>query len=475
MSATVALPLGEREVLEALRREAHPLTGDHRDYDPLLALVGDARIVLIGEASHGTHEFYRERARITKRLIAERGFDAVAIEGDWPDAYRVNRYVQGGRTDPHAEAALAGFRRFPTWMWRNADVLDFVGWLRAHNEGLHHGARKAGFYGLDLYSLGESMHAVIDYLDHEDPAAAARARARYECLQPYAGESAAYGQAVLLGVGEPCRRRVIEQLVELRRRAGEYLLRDGLAAEDEYFFAEQNAAVVANAEEYYRTMFSERAGSWNLRDRHMADTLDQLLAHRDRHGGTSRIVVWAHNSHVGDARATEMAARGELNIGQLMRERHGRDAVSVGFRATREPSPPPPSGAPRPSAGASGLRSPTAMKRCSTAPTSTRSSSALCPRVTAGGRCASLGCTARSVSSTGPRPSARATGSQPASPRSTTRSCIWTRPGRSSRSSAPRRGSSASHPRPIRPRSDPSTARLYTREVRGCVGRNPQS
>jgi erythromycin esterase-like protein len=331
MSATLTLPLGEREVLEALRREAHPLTGENRDYDALLALIGDARIVLLGEASHGTHEFYRERARITKRLLGEHGFEAVAIEGDWPDAYRVNRHVKGTRIEGDAEAALEGFRRFPTWMWRNADVLDFVGWLRNHNDRLPRNQRRAGFYGLDLYSLGESMHAVIDYLDHEDSEAAARARARYECLQPYAGESSAYGQAVLLGVGEPCRRRVVEQLVELRRRAGEYLLRDGLVAEDEYFFAEQNAAVVANAEEYYRTMFGDRAGSWNLRDRHMADTVDQLLAHLDRHGGTSRIVVWAHNSHVGDARATEMATRGELNIGQLMRERHGRDAVNVGF------------------------------------------------------------------------------------------------------------------------------------------------
>jgi erythromycin esterase-like protein len=331
VSTTLALPLGEREVLEALRREARPLTGDHRDYDALLALVGAARIVLLGEASHGTHEFYRERAKITKRLIAEHGFTAVAIEGDWPDAYRVNRYVQGARADPDAEAALGGFRRFPTWMWRNADALDFVGWLRAHNEGRHRRARKVGFYGLDLYSMGASIAAVIAYLDEQDPDAAARARSRYKCLQPYTADSARYGEAVLLGVGEPCRRRVIEELVELRRRAGEFLLRDGLAAEDEYFFAEQNAAVVANAEEYYRTMFVDHAGSWNLRDRHMADTLDQLLAHLDRHGGTSRVVVWAHNSHVGDARATEMATRGELNIGQLMCERHGRDAVNVGF------------------------------------------------------------------------------------------------------------------------------------------------
>jgi erythromycin esterase-like protein len=331
VATPLALPLGERAILDAIGREAHPLTGDRRDYDALMALVGDARIVLLGEASHGTHEFYRERARITKRLIAEHGFNGVAIEGDWPDAHRVGRYIRGAREDRDAEEALRGFRRFPTWMWRNSDVLDLVGWLRTHNDGLHHTARKAGFYGLDLYSLAASMQAVIAYLDEQDPEAAARARARYECLAPYAGDSAQYGQAVLLGVSEPCRRRVIEQLVELRRRAGEYLRRDGLVAEDEQFFAEQNAAVVANAEEYYRTMFGDRAGSWNLRDRHMADTLDHLLAHLDRHSGTARVVVWAHNSHVGDARATEMSQRGELNIGQLMRERHGRDAVNVGF------------------------------------------------------------------------------------------------------------------------------------------------
>ncbi|MGH2880772.1 MAG: erythromycin esterase family protein [Solirubrobacteraceae bacterium] len=318
-------------MLAALRSQAHPLTGEHRDYDALLALIGDARIVLLGEASHGTHEFYRERARITKRLIAEHGFTAVAIEGDWPDAYRVNRFVAGARTDRDAGDALGGFRRFPTWMWRNADVLDFVDWLRTHNEGRHHSARKVGFYGLDLYSLGASMEAVISYLDAQDPQAAQLARARYECLQPYAGEGAGYGEAVLLGVSEPCRRRVIGQLVELRRRAGEYLSHDGLLAEDEYFFAEQNAAVVATAEEYYRTMFGDRAGSWNQRDRHMADTLDQLLAHLDRHGGTAKAVVWAHNSHVGDARASEMAQRGEITIGQLLRERHRRDVVSVGF------------------------------------------------------------------------------------------------------------------------------------------------
>jgi erythromycin esterase-like protein len=330
----VAVPLApsreDRAGADAVRVDARPLTGDPSDYDALIAMVGDARLVLLGEASHGTHEFYRERARITKRLIAEHGFSAVAIEGDWPDAYRVNRYVRGAGGDASAEEALGGFRRFPTWMWRNADVLDFVGWLRAHNDGLGD-AEKVGFYGLDLYSLGASMEAVVRYLDERDPAAAARARRRYECLQPFSGESTSYGEAVLLGVSESCRRQALGELVELRRRAADYLRRDGMVAEDEYFFAEQNAAVVANAEEYYRTMLGDRAASWNLRDRHMADTLDELMAHLDRHDSASRVVVWEHNSHIGDARATEMAGRGELNIGQLMRERHPGDVVLVGF------------------------------------------------------------------------------------------------------------------------------------------------
>jgi erythromycin esterase-like protein len=313
--------------LAALRATARPLTGAPGDHDELVELVGDARLVLIGEATHGTHEFYRQRAVITKRLIEEKGFQAVAIEGDWPDAYRVNRYVRGAADDPDAERALAGFRRFPTWMWRNADVLDFVGWLRAHNE---RGDGAVGFYGLDLYSLYRSLEAVIDYLARVDPAAAERAKRRYACFERFE-ESQAYGYAVARGISEPCRRGVLGQLAELQRSAGDYLRRDGLAAEDEQFYAEQNARLVLNAEEYYRTMFDGAEPSWNLRDRHMADTLDRLLAHLDRRGGDTRAVVWAHNSHVGDARSTGMGARGELNIGQLARERHGRDAFLLGF------------------------------------------------------------------------------------------------------------------------------------------------
>jgi len=328
---TLALPVGESAALEALQVDAHTLGGGEHDYDALLELVGDARLVLLGEASHGSHEFYSERARITKRLIEEHAFTAVAIEGDWPDAERVNRYLHGAGKDGDAEQALRGFRRFPTWMWRNADMVDFVGWLREHNDRLAGAGRAVGLYGLDLYSMDASMQAVVAYLEEVDPPGASRARRRYECLHPYSKDSAGYGEAVLLGVSEPCRKRVLEQLVELRRSAGEYLHEDGPVAEDRYFLAEQNAIVVANSEEYYRTMFAGPAPSWNLRDRHMADTLDALQIHLSRPGEEGKIVVWEHNSHIGDARSTEMAQRGELNLGQLMRERHPRDVVLVGF------------------------------------------------------------------------------------------------------------------------------------------------
>ncbi len=315
---------------EALSREAHPLTGSANDYDPLLELIGDASLVLLGEASHGTHEFYRERAVITRRLIEEKGFKGVAVEADWPDAYRVNRYVRGAREDADAEEALRGFQRFPTWMWRNAEVLDFVGWLRAHNERTDP-SDGAGFYGLDLYSLYTSVEEVIAYLGTIDPPAAGRARERYACFEHFGGESHEYGRAVSLGISESCRRGVVEQLLELHRNSVGYLRRDGLAAEDDQFYAEQNARLVTNAEEYYRTMFSAHVSSWNLRDTHMADTLDRLLAHLERHGERAKLVVWEHNSHVGDARRTEMGERGELNLGQLTRSRHPGTTTLVGF------------------------------------------------------------------------------------------------------------------------------------------------
>ncbi|WP_374157486.1 erythromycin esterase family protein [Mycobacterium sp. G7A2] len=303
--------------------------------EALEEIIGDARVVLIGESSHGTAEFYRARAEITKWLIEEKDFCAVAAEADWPDAYRVNRYVRGLGHDASPEEALRGFERFPAWMWRNTVVRDFVDWLHAHNSRQRgEGRRQTGFYGLDLYSLHRSMREVIDYLDTMDPVAAARARQRYACFDhTSADDGQTYGYAAAFGAGLSCEREAIEQLVELQRNAVEYARRDGLLAEDELFYAQQNAQTVRNAEGYYRAMFGARVTSWNLRDRHMAQTLDALLAHLDRHQDAppARIVVWAHNSHVGDARATEVGADGQLTLGQLAREHHGSAVRLIGF------------------------------------------------------------------------------------------------------------------------------------------------
>jgi erythromycin esterase-like protein len=294
-------------------------------------LIGDARFVLIGEASHGTHEFYQQRAEITKRLIQEKGFTAVAVEADWPDAYRVNRYVRGIGDDTTSADALAGFDRFPAWMWRNTEVVNFIDWLREYNNALPQNATKAGFYGLDLYSLHTSVEAVLSYLDKIDPEAAKRARYRYSCFEHFGEDTQGYGYAASFGLTESCQKKVINELLELQHRAGEYALADGQEAEDEYFYAEQNARLIKNAEEYYRSMFRGRVSSWNLRDRHMAETLDHLVTHLDKQRNRTKVVLWAHNSHLGDARATDMGDAGELNVGQLVRERYGRDAVLVGL------------------------------------------------------------------------------------------------------------------------------------------------
>ncbi len=318
------------DVVDVVRGRAIPLKGDPLQYDALVDAIGDARIVLLGEATHGTHEFYRERAFITRRLIVEKGFAGVAVEADWPDAYRVNRYVRGVGTDEDAVESLGDFGRFPTWMWRNADVLDFVGWLRTHNAAQPVEAR-AGFYGLDLYSLRTSMQAVLAYLDKVDPDAARRARTRYGCFDQFGEEMQEYGYAAAAGLHPTCEREVVSQLLDLHHRRVEYASRDGRVARDEFFFAEQNARLVKNAEQYYRAMFAGRAESWNLRDRHMTDTLRELVAFLDRSRPGARMVVWAHNSHLGDARATEMGEGGELNVGQLVREEYGARAVLVGF------------------------------------------------------------------------------------------------------------------------------------------------
>src|ERR1700716_3078342 len=274
----------EGALVEALRAAAHPLTGAARDFDPLMARIGDARFALLGEASHGTHEFYSERAEITKRLIKEKHFVAVAVEADWPDAYRVNRYVQGVSNDIDATEALADFRRFPTWMWRNTVVVEFIEWLRIYNDALAPGAAKVGFYGLDLYSLHTSMKAVLRYLERVDPEAAKRARERYSCFDHFGEDTQVYGFMTRLNLSKSCEEEVVGQLIELQRRAAEYARRDGGMAEDDFFYAEQNARLVKNAEAYYRSMFLEEVPSWNLRDCHMAETLDALVHHLGRHG-----------------------------------------------------------------------------------------------------------------------------------------------------------------------------------------------
>jgi erythromycin esterase-like protein len=331
-SAARRVTASDELLVAALASGARPFSGAAEDLDPLLELTRDARCVLIGEATHGTQEFYRRRAQITQRLISEQGFVAIAAEADWPDAYRVNRFVRGLGNDANAVEALADFRRFPAWMWRNAEVLDFIGWLRDWNDA-RPALEKVGFYGLDLYSLHASISAVLAYLDKTDPVAAERARSRYACFEDLGEDPERYAHSTGLGLSADCEREVVAQVVELRQRRHSMLLQsgDGLAAEDEHFQAEQNALVVRDAEKYYRSLFGRRASTWNLRDTHMADTLASLMAHYERRSIEPKIVIWAHNSHVGDARATSLGAAGEINIGQLVRERYGEQAVLIGF------------------------------------------------------------------------------------------------------------------------------------------------
>jgi erythromycin esterase-like protein len=331
----------DEEVRELLRRarrppepsapaDPRPLTGDAADYDPLVERAAERRYVLLGEASHGTHEFYRERAEITKRLVAEAGYTAVAVEADWPDAYRVNRFVRGVGGDADAEEALGDFARFPVWMWRNTEVMAFLTWLREWNDALPDGAPRVGFYGLDLYSLHTSMDEVVRFLEGIDPAAAQRARERYACFDHFSRDPQVYGYETGLGGAEPCEQEAVEQLVDLRNMAADLATSNG-HLDDGHFYAERNARLVVDAEEYYRQAFRGGVESWNLRDQHMAETLEALVAHLERTAGPTKAVVWEHNSHIGDARATELGQAGELNVGQLVRERVGRDSLLLGF------------------------------------------------------------------------------------------------------------------------------------------------
>ena len=309
-------------VSRLIREAGEPLGDLDAAIAALVERIGDARLVLLGESTHGTSEFYRMRARISQALIERRGFQFVAVEADWPDAMRVNRYVSDYL--PRARVDFTPFARFPTWMWRNQEVSEFVEWLRAHNLKQSERLHQAGFYGLDLYSMFTSVAHVLAYLDSVDPDAARIARARYGALTPWQKDPSAYGQAVLTGRYASSETAVVTMLRELLARRLEYGRKDG----EQFFDAAQNARVVASAERYYRAMYYGSATSWNLRDTHMFDTLVSLLGF---HGAGSRGIVWAHNSHVGNAMATEMSARGELNIGQLCRTRFGEGVYVIGF------------------------------------------------------------------------------------------------------------------------------------------------
>lgn len=322
------------ESITLIKKNLQPLTGQKSDYDSLMKMAEKTRFVFIGDSTHGTKEFYKMRAEFTKRLIKEQNFTAVAIEGDWADTYHVNRYINGGNQDSCATKALENFGRFPTWMWQNQEVLSFIKWLRSYNKNEDAAIR---FYGLDLYGMNSSVGAVIDYLDKIDEKAAARARHRYSCLDNFAA-----AKPKLEAINESCEEQILLQLIDLRKNAFEYIKRDGFSdkekfsseefAGEEFFCAEQNALLVKDAQKYYRSLYRGESSSWNLRDFHMANSLEEIAMHLERiYKKPGKVVVWAHNSHIGDARATEMIGQEELNLGQIMRERHGKETLLVGL------------------------------------------------------------------------------------------------------------------------------------------------
>ena len=310
-----------RGLVDALARAMRPL-GDDADLEPIMQRVGDARVVLLGEATHGTSEFYQWRDRLSRRLVREKGFSFIAVEGDWPDCQRVDRWVKGEGEESAADV-LHAFARWPTWMWANREVAALAQWLREWNEELVH-ARRVGFHGLDVYSLWDSMREVTDYLTAIDPDLARQARQAYRCFDPYFDDAQEYARATAL-VPTSCEDEAVAVLGRMRARSA--ALR--VAGRDDFFDAEQNAIVARNAERYYRTMVRGGPSSWNVRDHHMCETLERLLTH---YGPGSKAIVWEHNTHVGDARFTDMAAAGMVNVGQLARQQHGEDQVAiVGF------------------------------------------------------------------------------------------------------------------------------------------------
>ncbi|HVZ56338.1 MAG TPA: erythromycin esterase family protein [Chitinophagaceae bacterium] len=319
--------LEEKEAIHQLRERSHTVSL-LEDLDPLIDRIGDARIVMLGEASHGTHEYYTWRTYLTQRLIKEKGFNFLAVEGDWPDCYRLNRYIKNySGSGGSALEVLRSFRRWPTWMWANWEMVALSEWLARYNQSRPLPG-KVGFYGLDVYSLWESMESILGYLRKTDPAACRVAEEAWRCFEPYREqEGHGYAQA-LQWVPTLCETEVVDMLKEVRRRLPQYN-----SDYENVFSVEQNALVAVNAERYYRAMIAGGPHSWNVRDRHMTDTLERLLAF---HGKDSRAIVWEHNTHIGDARATDMTSEGMVNIGELARMKYGQEGVAlVGFGAYR--------------------------------------------------------------------------------------------------------------------------------------------
>lgn len=323
--------LMNKEIINILKAEAIALKDLSSDYDSLINFIGDAQIVLLGEASHGTQEFYDARAKITQRLIEEKNFNAVAIEGDWPDTYQINKYINGLEYKK-ATDALAAFDRFPTWMWKNTSVLNFIEWLKVYNTKQAKTESKIGFYGLDVYSLYRSIDSILQYLDKINAQAAAEARYYYSCLNKYREDPQMYGYEVFAKIIKSCEYEVLEELKRLQSQNFDWIIKDKISTEDA-FYSEQNAQVIKNAENYYRALFIKEENTWNIRDSHMFDTLNMLINYYNlkKNIDTPKIIIWAHNSHIGNSKATEMNLRGEYNIGELVKEKFGSNAISIGF------------------------------------------------------------------------------------------------------------------------------------------------
>jgi erythromycin esterase-like protein len=322
-TANPTLSVNSNKIVELLDRFSSPLENSE-DLNPLMNYIGDAKYVLLGEASHGTHEYYVWRAKITQRLIQEKGFSFVGVEGDWPDCYRLNRYAKGyENSGQDIYSVLNQFNRWPTWMWANWEIASFIDWLKVHNEGLSKN-KKVGFYGLDVYSFRESMQSIITYLEKNDPEALKSAKKVIQCFEPYGNdEGQAYARASAF-VPELCEKDVLHLLTEIRSKVESYN-----SDAENVMSTEQNAFVARNAEKYYRAMIKRGAASWNIRDEHMVSTVERLMKY---HGSGAKTIIWEHNTHIGDARATDMASEGMVNVGQLLREQYADDGVvAVGF------------------------------------------------------------------------------------------------------------------------------------------------